>query len=163
MFDVTYCPAVADDLETFYEETEQQLMQPSRYFPSDLQRTGGAGHGYVGCLEFAYTATATPRAVKAHSLFGPHNAIILFENVGGSGQTPMSFQVDTIRHLEGRPKGVAQSLEMSGCKLMSADSSLDLLRKHKFEDFSFDDLKGVLHDNDITFEGSEGFDMLRKH
>lgn len=46
----------------------------------------------------------------------------------------MSFQLDSIRHIEGKPKKNLDAIETRSAMLVSADSPLELLRRHKFQD-----------------------------
>jgi len=78
---------------------------------------------------FMGTKAGQERKLPTFELYSPHKVVITFENVGTS-TNPMSFQLDTVRHVEGRPKAVAQTLESQIARLVTSDSALDLLRKH---------------------------------
>jgi hypothetical protein len=86
-----------------------------------------------------------PRIFRTSTLFGPHSVIILFDNVGNSAN-PMTYNVDIVRHIEGKPSDLADMLEIKAAPLVSADSPLDLLRKHTFDDdFDYNMLSGICH------------------
>jgi len=136
MFDVTYKPQSMRDMGDMYENTEPYLIQSDRVYPS-INRTSVTDTiaasvdvgAYIGALHYAGARDGDPRYVPAYELFSPHTVIILFDGVGGDGKT-MSFSLESVRHIEGVPSKFAGVLETDTAKLRSADSPLELLRRH---------------------------------